>query len=174
MTTDRIRHARWFALRAHGDQKYGDQPYVAHLDAVADVVEEFSWADPNHRVVAYLHDVLEDTTVTEAELREEFDDLVVDAVALITDPEGHNRKTRKARLYDQLDRAFLDNPAAWSIAHVVKLADRIANVRQCLTTNPKLLKMYRKEHAEFSRRMRVAGHLAAEMWDELERLQEAA
>jgi len=31
---ERAQRARAFAVNAHGDQMYGDEPYVAHLDEV--------------------------------------------------------------------------------------------------------------------------------------------
>src|SRR5699024_12815820 len=42
---------------------------------------------------AWLHDVLEDTTVTEAQLRESFPDEVVDAVAAVTKHPGESLET---------------------------------------------------------------------------------
>ena len=48
------REARDYAIAAHGDQKYGEHPYVGHLDAVAEIVRpdgELAVA------VAYLHDL---------------------------------------------------------------------------------------------------------------------
>lgn len=32
--------AREFAIQAHGDQRYGDRPYVEHLSAVVEVLDE--------------------------------------------------------------------------------------------------------------------------------------
>lgn len=32
--------ARDFAIKWHGDQKYGDKPYVYHLDQVAEIVSK--------------------------------------------------------------------------------------------------------------------------------------
>ena len=57
-----IEEARNFAIKAHGHQKYGDSPYVVHLDAVAGTLERFGHAgDTNLIAAAYLHDTLEDT-----------------------------------------------------------------------------------------------------------------
>src|ERR1700742_5077227 len=91
--------ARWFAIRAHADQRYGEHPYVKHLDDVAELVGlgagEFTL------VVAYLHDVLEDTAVTHRQLVAEFGSAVAVEVGAVTDPPGRNRKERKAALYER-------------------------------------------------------------------------
>jgi (p)ppGpp synthase/HD superfamily hydrolase len=48
--------ARDFAIRAHGDQKYGSEPYVAHLDAVVAVLNEFGYSGDEYVCSGYLHD----------------------------------------------------------------------------------------------------------------------
>jgi len=62
--------ARDFAIQAHGDQKYGTKPYVYHLDQVAAIccTIKFHYDSETLRTAAFLHDVLEDTKVTHAEL----------------------------------------------------------------------------------------------------------
>lgn len=59
-----------FATAAHGDQlrKYTDDPYIIHPIAVANMVKD-AGGDENMINAALLHDVLEDTSVTHAELR---------------------------------------------------------------------------------------------------------
>ena len=53
---------RSFAIAAHGDQRYGDQPYAVHLDRVAGLLAEHGHAEVVP--VGFLHDVLEDTEVS--------------------------------------------------------------------------------------------------------------
>ena len=36
-----LTRARSFAIAAHGDQTYGDEPYVFHLDAVVELLAPF-------------------------------------------------------------------------------------------------------------------------------------
>ena len=83
--------ARAFAIKAHGEQKYGDQPYSVHLDDVARRVRELGFTSVEHEIVAYLHDVLEYTEVSPAELEEKFGAKVRGAVEQLTgdldDPE---------------------------------------------------------------------------------------
>ena len=58
--------ARAFALTAHGSQMYGDRPYAFHLEAVVSLLSGYG---TDAQIVGYLHDVIEDTRVTEDEVR---------------------------------------------------------------------------------------------------------
>lgn len=59
-----------FAMKAHDGQvrKYDGLPYITHPIAVAELVQGVG-GDPNMQAAALLHDVLEDTAVTHAQLR---------------------------------------------------------------------------------------------------------
>jgi (p)ppGpp synthase/HD superfamily hydrolase len=138
-----VEKAREFAIRAHGDQKYGDKPYVYHLDAVANLVTEFG---PVYQAAAYLHDILEDTKVTSDEIRKEFGDDITEAVILLTDEPGRNRKERKAKTNQKL--AATDN----KVALVVKAADRLANMEESAKDpSSGKLDMYIKEYNDFAK-----------------------
>ncbi len=69
--------ARSFAIAAHGEQMYGDQPYVFHLDAVVELLAPFG---NQAQIAGYLHDVVEDTDVSLQKVREEFGDRIADCV----------------------------------------------------------------------------------------------
>lgn len=70
------------ARLAHGDQPYGEGTHFGvHLCGVANSVHRYG---PKYITTAFLHDVVEDTPVQLSELRSAFDDLVVDAVDLLT------------------------------------------------------------------------------------------
>lgn len=47
--------AREFAIAAHGEQRYGDDPYVSHLAAVVQVMDDFELSD-EFKVAGWLHD----------------------------------------------------------------------------------------------------------------------
>ncbi len=49
------RRARDFAIAAHGEQRYGDHPYVFHLDAVAALLAPYG---VDAQTIGYLHDVV--------------------------------------------------------------------------------------------------------------------
>lgn len=78
-----LQKARKFAIHWHGDQMYGDDPYSYHLDNVDQLVYEL-YEDSRKldllRIVAYLHDILEDTAAPETEIENEFGTQVLLAV----------------------------------------------------------------------------------------------
>lgn len=55
-----VTDAREFALRVHGEQKYGKRPYGVHLKAVANLVRHYGGSDAQV-AAGWLHDTLEDT-----------------------------------------------------------------------------------------------------------------
>lgn len=173
LNTDDIAKARDFAIKHHGDQKYGDKPYVYHLDEVASIVDKFTvegFDGPYAMVTAYLHDIVEDTKVSIDDVYHRFGPFVANAVGLVTDEPGKNRKFRKRATYMKLRDARVSRPWAYT-ALLVKLADRVANVRSCVSSkNHSLLKMYRHEHEAF----RLAVYRDVPRWqplmDELDQL----
>lgn len=153
--------ARAFALAAHGDQRYGDQPYAIHLDAVAELLVPFGEAA---QVIGYLHDVVEDTAVPLDAVRREFGDRVAACVALVTDEPGANRRERKAKTNAKLSSVSGEN----ALALVVKAADRLANLRASACGGPDAkLGMYRREHPAFREAAYRPG-LCEELWRELD------
>lgn len=82
-----------FAAKAHGDQLYGSHPYWTHLMQVAVIVAAYEKeGDKTLRKIACLHDVLEDTTTSEDEIRNLVGEEILSQVKAITDPPGKNRK----------------------------------------------------------------------------------
>ncbi len=155
--------ARDCALLHHGDQQYGHQPYVAHLDAVAALLEAYGDVAV---VIAYLHDVVEDTDVTMTDVEVEFGNFVASCVAILTDEPGVDRKERKSGTYAKMAGVS----GGLELALVVKAADRLANVRACVADkNVRLLGVYRSEHEVFRRSVYREG-LCDELWGELDSL----
>lgn len=132
--------ARDFAIAAHGDQPYGNSPYVVHLSAVVRVLESFG-ADEVHLKAGWLHDVVEDTTVQIEDVRSRFGKQVADLVWAVTG-EGHGDRHAHSR---SIYRKIAAHPAAASL----KLADRIANVEAC-QKGDKHSTRYAREHPEFA------------------------
>lgn len=155
------KEARDFAVTAHSDQKYGNHPYVVHLDAVAEIASHYG---ETAQIVSYLHDVVEDTPVTSTEVRDNFGDLVAECVSLLTDEPGSNRKERKAKTYQKLAQVA----GTSELSLIVKAADRLANVRACINDkNLSLLEMYRSEQQAFQQAAYRVG-LCEPIWSELE------
>lgn len=161
-----IRQARQMAIKAHGDQLYGDLPYVVHLDAVAELVAPHG---QDAIVIAYLHDTLEDTALTIEEIEAAFGPTVARCVSLMTDPEGPSRKTRKAALHARLTAVAVEYPGEPDgLALVVKVADRLANVRASVLAEDKgKILMYWEEHPEF-RRAALRNSLNIDLFDRID------
>jgi (p)ppGpp synthase/HD superfamily hydrolase len=152
---------RSFAVTAHGAQMYGDRPYAYHLDAVASLLASYG---EEAQVVGYLHDVVEDTATTGADVEALFGKHIAACVLLLTDEPGVNRKERKAKTYAKL--ALVQGRE--ELALVVKAADRLANVRACIADRKrKLWELYRSEHPVFKQAAYRAG-LCEAFWSELD------
>ncbi len=103
----RLAAAGLIARLAHkGQMDRNGEPYIGHPKAVASYV-----GTKEEKTVALLHDVVEDTDVTEEELRPIFGKRITDAVMLLTHEEGVP--------YLDYVRNLKDNP----LAKTVKLAD---------------------------------------------------
>lgn len=153
---DHEKRARAFALAAHGAQKYGDAPYVVHLEAVRAVLRDFGHDGPLG-VAAWLHDTIEDTAATRADVAREFGPEVAELVWAVTG-EGENRKARNEAAYAKM--------RAIPLAVTLKLADRIANV-EASASRPDKLEMYRAEFESFRAALEGLGEPA--MWERLAR-----
>lgn len=75
-----------FAVRAHeGQKRKGTKfPYSTHPIGVGHLLREYYPSDPALEAAGYLHDVLEDTDVSEMELRARFGDDIVNLVVGVT------------------------------------------------------------------------------------------
>jgi (p)ppGpp synthase/HD superfamily hydrolase len=158
-----IDRARQFAVERHGDQKYGDLPYWVHLDRVATLARDYG---SDAVVIAYLHDVVEDTATTLDEIAAEFGSFVSRCVHVVTDEPGADRRERKARTYRKM--AQVDGEL--EVALIVKAADRLANLRACTSSgNERLLAVYRREQPVF-RDAVFRPDLCDPLWREIELL----
>lgn len=126
-----VEEARDFAIKRHGEQLYGNEPYIVHLDHVHEVGLRFG-TTIEEQCADYLHDILEDTDCSFEEIWYEFGWYVAHLVFLVTDEDGDNRKERKRRTYPKI-RSNSD-------AIRLKLRDRIANVESSKQNNSKRLK----------------------------------
>jgi (p)ppGpp synthase/HD superfamily hydrolase len=109
-----IEKALQIACRAHEGQKdKNGQPYILHPLRVMNAVE-----DEPAKIVAVLHDVIEDTSVTFKDLRREgFDEVVLAAVECLTHRKGEPYADYVVRCKGNV------------IARRVKLADLEDNAR---------------------------------------------
>ena len=159
---DLVARAQRLALAAHGQQRYGADPYRVHLEHVEEVLMRFAHDDVM-RAAAWLHDTVEDTGLTVDEVAGEVGPEVAAIVAAVTDEPGANRAARKAATLVKL-------AAASRSARAVKLADRIANVEASIAHGRgDLFAMYAGEHAAFRAALFSPGELDPQ-WSHLDTL----
>lgn len=81
-----VAKARAWAVKAHAGQKdkAGQDYFKAHVTVVAESVK----GDPIAEAVAFLHDTVEDTSVTIEDIRTGFPKEVADAVSTLTHSKG--------------------------------------------------------------------------------------
>jgi len=159
----RVMQAMKFAADAHGNQTYGQYPYLFHLIDVLILCEDY---DIHTQMLALLHDVLEDTKVTKRMLVDEFGFSMATQCVLISDEEGPNRKIRKELTHKKLKKLNESKDDELRVL-IVKTADRLANMTRCiLDNNRSLLNMYIKEFPEFHNAVYRDGH-AEVMWSQL-------
>lgn len=133
-----LEQARAFGIQHHAGQLYGQQPYVVHLDAVVEHLKSVD-ASPSLQVAGYLHDILEDTSVTATTLTRIFGQNVCALVWAVTG-EGRTRAEKVAQTVAKLQ--------ALPEARLLKLADRLANVEACVQGNHRsMLARYRAEQS---------------------------
>ncbi len=123
-----IRRAYQFALNAHGNQKRvsGDS-YITHPLGVACILAELE-LDLVTIMTGLLHDVIEDTPVTYAELEREFGQEVaglVDGVTKLSRMEFRSKEEQQAETWRKMFVAMARDIRVI----LVKLADRTHNMR---------------------------------------------
>ncbi len=167
-TSKLVQAAREYAVDAHHGQKYGKHDYVYHLDLVAYLAKPYGHFA---QALGYLHDVVEDTTKTREDIAHLFGEDIAQMVEWISDEEGATRAERKLKTHAKLKALDASLPREF-ITLVVKLCDRLANVRKSHhEDNSKMLTKYRGEHAAFKDAVYREGQ-PSELWLELDRLLE--
>jgi guanosine-3',5'-bis(diphosphate) 3'-pyrophosphohydrolase len=131
-----------FAAEKHRMQRRRDveaSPDINHPIALANVLKnEGGISDPIVLCAALLHDTIEDTETSYEELRREFGPEIADVVAEVTDDTSLKKALRKQA---QIDRAHLKSPRA----KLVKLADKICNLRDMVDRPPADWSLGRKQ-----------------------------
>jgi guanosine-3',5'-bis(diphosphate) 3'-pyrophosphohydrolase len=122
-----------FAADKHRNQRRKDaeaSPCINHPIALANVLaNEGGVQDVTVLCAAVLHDTIEDTETTADELRALFGDQVAAVVLEVTDDKSLDKVQRKQL---QIEHAAHCSPQA----KLVKLADKICNLRDLLASPP--------------------------------------
>lgn len=144
-----------FAANKHRHQRRKDAqafPYIKHPIGLAAVLAcEGGVTDQNVLCAAILHDTIEDTETTAEELFAALGAKVTSIVLEVTDDKSLPKETRKEL---QIDHAAHSSPEA----KLVKLADKICNLRDILASPPSDWPQSRKQ-AYFDWAARVVDRL---------------
>lgn len=128
-----ILNAASFAADKHRNQRRKDaeaSPYINHPLALADILaREGDVDDAQVIAAALLHDTVEDTETTIEEVEAQFGKRVASIIAEVTDDKSLPKEERK-RL--QVVKSSTKSHGA----KLVKLADKIANLRDLLAAPP--------------------------------------
>lgn len=123
-----LRRAIRVAERAHRgvNRKSGDYPYFLHLIAVAQVLAA-AGADDDLLCAAYLHDAVEDTAISDADIQDDFGQRVADLVGAVTKPSiGVGGRRLSAEERDARVLVAMETTQADVLA--LKAADLVANM----------------------------------------------
>jgi len=131
-----------FAAAKHRYQRRKDvqaSPYINHPIALAAILaDEVGITDSSVICGALLHDTVEDTETTFDELVENFGQEIADIVRDVTDDKSLPKDERKQH---QIDHAAAKSEKA----RLVKLADKIANLRDIAKSPPSDWSLERKQ-----------------------------
>jgi GTP pyrophosphokinase/guanosine-3',5'-bis(diphosphate) 3'-pyrophosphohydrolase len=123
-----LNRAYVYAMRMHGSQmRASGDPYFAHPIEVAGILTDYR-LDTAAIVTALLHDVIEDTAATKADIAERFGDEVADLVEGVTKLSKLELLSDHARQAENLRRFILAISKDVRVL-LVKLADRLHNMR---------------------------------------------
>jgi len=154
-----------FAHTAHDGQKrkYTGEDYIVHPMAVSKLVKEHGGSKVQ-QAAALLHDVVEDTQYTLADIHANFGHEVATLVQWLTDtsrPEDGNRATRK-----EIDRKRLEMAPAE--AQFIKLADMLDNSETIFEFDPSFATVFKREMVQLVDSMsKVVG---SSLWIEAKRV----
>lgn len=132
-----------YATQAHaGQTRSGGEPYITHPMRVADHIRQYKQSHNLDALIsaAYLHDTVEDTDTTHEALQDLFGGLVASLVKELTSDPEQIKKVGKAQYLAHKMAAMS------SYALVIKLADRLDNVKDITTARtPQWRQKYKTE-----------------------------
>lgn len=150
--TEREQAAIDFATQAHeGQKRKSGEPYIIHPLAVMSILREWGM-DEDTVIAGVLHDTVEDTGVTLDEIKEKFGETVAFLVDGVTKLGKARQGMRDIDTYlpatkDNLLRLLIATGADIRVL-IIKLADRLHNLRTLSALPPEKQKKIGKESLE--------------------------
>ncbi len=136
-----------FAVTAHGDQqRVSGEPYVSHPLAVARILAELG-LDPVAVTAALLHDVPEDTEYSLGDLEERFGVDVGRLVDGVTKLSKFSTLSHEQQQAENIRKMFLAMAEDIRVV-LIKLADRLHNMRTLSSLSPAKQQRIAKQTAE--------------------------
>ena len=126
--TKLIMKAYEFAKEKHGEQlRMSGEPYIVHPVQVAYILADLK-LDDNSICAALLHDVIEDTDVTQKDLKNEFGEEIAEMVDGVTKLSKINYQSAQEEQVENYRKMFLAMGKDIRVI-MIKLADRLHNMR---------------------------------------------
>ena len=150
--SERIKKAVDFATKAHeGQKRKSGEPYIIHPKAVMETLLEWGM-DEDTAIAGVLHDTVEDTGVTLDEIKQEFGESVAFLVDGVTKIGKARQGMRDIDTYlpvtrDNLLRLLVATGSDIRVL-IIKLADRLHNLRTLSALSPEKQKKIAKETLE--------------------------
>ncbi|MBI5265375.1 MAG: HD domain-containing protein [Bradyrhizobium sp.] len=128
-----VSEAAEFAARRHSGMQRkgrGHEPYINHLAEVANLLSLATAGGDAELVAAgWLHDTIEDTETTHDELAQRFGLRVANLVTEVTEDTSLSKGERRQKQVE-------DAPKKSAGAKLIKIADKISNVRARIAPEP--------------------------------------
>ncbi|MDM3870530.1 bifunctional (p)ppGpp synthetase/guanosine-3',5'-bis(diphosphate) 3'-pyrophosphohydrolase [Porticoccus sp. W117] len=136
-----------FAEQCHqGQYRQSGDPYITHPVAVAHILADMHM-DHESLMASLLHDVIEDTSATKGQISRRFGKTVaelVDGVSKLTEIEFSSKAEQQAENFQKMTLAMAKDIRVV----LVKLADRLHNMRTLGVLNPKKKRRIARETLE--------------------------
>jgi len=143
----RVRHAYLVGAAAHGSQtRKSGEPYITHPVAVAGLLADMR-LDSEALAAAILHDTIEDTALTRADIEREFGADVAELVEGVTKLDKIEFKTRQEAQAESFRKMMLAMSKDLRVI-LIKLADRLHNMRTLDAMSPEARRRIARETLE--------------------------
>ena len=132
------------AKNAHeGQFRASGRPYITHPTIVADILVDMGFDVPTI-CAALLHDTVEDTNVTDADLRTKFGDEIADLVAGVTKLDKIQFHNKEEEQTENMRKMFFAMAKDIRVM-MIKLADRLHNMRSLMYLSEEKQQVIAKE-----------------------------
>ncbi|MGE6245201.1 RelA/SpoT family protein [Psychrobacter proteolyticus] len=128
------------------DKRKSGEPYITHPIAVAEILAGFR-LDRDTIIAAILHDTVEDTEVSDEQIKQRYGVVVsrlVDGVTKLKSS-SHNKQQNKAATFHKILTATLADPRVL----IIKLADRLHNMSTLDAVRPEKQRTTAQETLDF-------------------------